>query len=117
MEREMTLRGQEQVCSPTIDMFHYVTQITGFHQLAEVYSLEGNKTLEAMFRRIAVLKGVQVIALTENNNSNKKALDRTLAWLQGRDYEMHKSVQGTLYQSQAVRDTVRLNGGGVLWKK
>ncbi len=101
--------GREFVGAPTIDMFSGMTQIVRFHQLAQVCKMDGSERTAEMFRKAAARRGRQLITLTEGNLGYKLALDRSLRWLAGRDYEMHELVKGTLEQAQAARDIAQIN--------
>lgn len=106
-------RRFEGGCSPAIDMFEQVTQIARLHQYADVCELDDDKKSAILVRERAALKGNYILSLTEVSDGYQRALDRTLEWLRGRDFEMHKLVQGSLDQAKAVRDAnkrARMNG-------
>lgn len=93
---------------PPSEMFEHVTQITRCHQSAEVHSLLGYEAEADAYRDRAVKKGIHVLALAEFNPEKQHALEQSLAWLRGRDYDMYKTVTKTLEQAQVTIDMAKI---------
>lgn len=110
MERYGSRGKQELTSDLAVRMLHRVTQMTRFHQLAEVERMSGNEQNADRLVQCAVHNGIHTILLTESSMGYQRGLDQALAWLAGRDYEMHKTVIGTLDQAKAKLEVERMHG-------